>query len=174
MRNAVDIFVTIIGTQDSSKESKTVNTFMPWPEFDWSMKALANEELEQQRIDTMRIMDSLLCGGGEYYDHPATLMWEGYERALLAYQQATCYEWSSVRGFSDEYWDKTRLMFLDIVVDPMATPLVLPPWIGHTDLHISHQSNLLRVNEAHYRKFFPGIKDDHDYIWPSAPIKEKN
>jgi hypothetical protein len=108
----------------------------------------------------------LIGGGGGWENHPAKRMWEGYERALLAYQQAICHEWSSVRGFKDTCWDKTRLMFLDVVVDPMATPLIIPPWMGNVDFHISHQSNLLRKNERHYRKYFPGIRTDLPYIWP--------
>lgn len=151
-----------------------VNTFLPWPEFDWSARCLDNKRLGKQRVEVLQIMDALLHGGGGYYHHPATLMWAGYERALLAYQQAICYEWSSVRGFTDTCWDKTRLMFLDVIVDPMATPLILPAFIGDVDFHISHQSNLLRKDEAHYRKFFPGIRTDHEYIWPVRKNKDKN
>jgi hypothetical protein len=93
-------------------------------------------------------------------------MWEGNERALLAYHQAVCCEWSWVRGHYDDCWDRTRLLFLDIVLDPMATPLVPPRWMGDVDFHISHQSNLVRINEEYYRKKFPGIKPGKPYIWP--------
>ena len=34
------------------------------------------------------------------------------------------------------------------------------------DFHISHQSNLLRKDEEHYRPWFPGIRNDHIYVWP--------
>lgn len=151
-----------------------MQTFLPWPEFEWSARTLDNKRLGKQRVETLQIMHHLLLGGGgSWQNHPAVKMWEGYERALLAYQQAICNEWSSVRGFADTCWDKTRLMFLDVVVDPMATPLIAPPWIGDVDFHISHQSNLLRKDPEHYRKFFPGIRDDHPYIWPSHKNKEK-
>lgn len=149
-----------------------MQTFMPWPEFDWSARCLDDKRLGKQRVETLQIMKALLLGEG-FIHHPATLMWEGYERALLAYQQAMCHEWSSVRGFNDTCWDKTRLMFLDVVIDPMATPLVPPPWLGNVDFHISHQSNLLRKDEEHYRKWFPGIRTDHEYIWPVRKNKEK-
>ena len=149
-----------------------MQTFLPWPEFHWSAHTLDNKRLGKQRVETLQIMTALLHGTG-FVHHPAVKMWKGYERALLAYQQAICREWSSVRGFDDSCWDKTRLMFLDAVKDPMATPLILPAFIGNVDFHISHQSNLLRKDEQHYRKFFPGIRDDHDYIWPSHTIKEK-
>lgn len=140
---------------------------MPFDDFVWSARALDDVRLGTQREDNIKIMNYLLIGGGgRWYNHPAVRMWEGYERALLAYQQAVCNEWSSVRGFQDDFWDRTRLMFLDVVIDPMAAPLVPPPWMGNVDFHISHQSNLLRQNEEHYRKWFPGIRTDHPYIWP--------
>lgn len=149
-------------------------TFMPFDDFKWSVHCLDDNVLEVQREDTLEIMHHLLIdGGGAISGNPAVEMWEGYERALLAYQQAACHEWSSVRGYEDRIWDSTRLMFLDIVIDPMATPLIPPPWMGDVNLHISHQSSLLRINKEHYRKFFPGIRDDHDILWPSTSIKEK-
>lgn len=153
---------------------RRMNTFMPFDDFTWSVRCLDDATLDIQREDTLQIMHHLLIdGGGAISGNPAVKMWEGYERALLAYQQAACHEWSSVRGFEDRIWDSTRLMFLDIVVDPMATPLIPPPWMGNVDFHISHQSNLLRINEAHYRKFFPGITKDHPYMWPIHTNKEK-
>lgn len=146
---------------------------MPFDDFTWSARCLSNETLEQQRADNLLIMSYLLDGKDRGEDLPVVNMWEGYERALLAYQQAVCREWSSVRGYPDQIWDQTRLMFLDVIIDPMATPLVPPAWMGDVDLHISHQSYLLRTNEEHYRKHFPGIKTDHPLIWPVRTIKEK-
>ena len=145
--------------------------FLPWPDFAWSAECLDDETLREQRIVVQQIMHHLLIdGGGEVSEEPSLTVWEGYERALLAYQQALCHEWSSVRGHEDEIWDFTRSMFLDIVVDPMATPLIPPPWIGNVDFHISHQSALLRRNEAYYRPQFPGIRNDHAYVWMTVRI----
>ena len=151
-----------------------MQTLMPFDDFTWSVRCLDDDILSIQREDTLQIMHHLLIdGGGAIADNPAVRMWEGYERALLAYQQATCHEWSSVRGFEDRIWESTRFMFLDVVVDPMATPLIPPPWMGDVDFHISHQSRLLRINQEYYRKHFPGIRDDHEIVWPSNLYKEK-
>jgi hypothetical protein len=149
-----------------------LNTFMPWDDFTWSARCLHDDQLEQQRNETLQIMHALLYGGSGSDEDPGVLMWQGHERALLAYQQAVCHEWSSVRGYPDDCWDKTRLIFLDVCVDPMATPLIPPVWMGNLDLHISHQSALLRINETHYRRHFPGIKTDHWFVWPVT--KENN
>lgn len=140
---------------------------MPFDDFTWSARCLDNKRLGKQRVETLQIMHHLLIGGGgSWQNHPAVKMWEGYERALLAYQQAICHEWATVRGFQDSCWEKTSAIFLDVVINPMDTPLIPPPWMGWVDFHISHQSNLLRKDENHYRKYFPGIRSDHDYIWP--------
>lgn len=41
-----------------------------------------------------------------------------------------------------------------------------PPWLGDKAFHRSHKSNLVRKNPDHYRKFFPNVPDDLDYIYP--------
>lgn len=141
--------------------------FMPFDDFTWSARCLDNPDLSVLRLDILRAMQSLSYGDTEWDNHPGVLMWKGHERALLAYQQAVCYEWTTERGQEDIYWDLTRSIFLYVTPDPMSMPLIPPCWMGNFDLHISHQSNLLRINEAHYRKHFPGIRTDHPYIWPS-------
>lgn len=142
-----------------------MQTFLPFTDFYWSARCLDMKRLGKQRVETYQIMRALLTGQG-WVNHPATLMWHGYERALLAYQQAMCNEWTTVRGYKDATWDKTRLLFLEHIPKPMAKPLILPPWVGNVDFHISHQSNLLRKDEEHYRPWFPGIRNDHIYVWP--------
>ena len=111
-------------------------------------------------------MRALLTGEGGWTNHPVVNMWEGYERALLAYQQAVCNEWTTNRGYVDNCWDKTRLLFLDIVKFPTRQPLIMPPWFGDVDFHIAHQSTLLRKDPEHYRPMFPGIRDDHPMVYP--------
>lgn len=142
-----------------------MQTFLPFLDFKWSARCLDDETLDQQRVDTYQIMRALLRGHGDV-NNPAALMWHGFERALLAYQQAICYEWSVVRGNKDATWDMTRIVFLDNIPNPMAKPLIPPPWLGNVDFHISHQSTLLRKDEQHYRPWFPGIRNDHICVWP--------
>lgn len=142
-----------------------MQTYLPFTDFTWSARCLDTETLDQQRVDTYQIMRALLGGQGDV-NHPAALMWQGHERALLAYQQAFCHEWTTVRGNEDATWDKTRAVFLEHIPNPMAKPLIPPSWLGNVDFHISHQSNLLRKDETHYRPWFPGIRNDHIYVWP--------
>lgn len=41
----------------------------------------------------------------------------------------------------------------------------LPNWLTE-DFCRAHQSNLLRKDEQHYRKYFPNVPDNLPYIWP--------
>jgi len=42
----------------------------------------------------------------------------------------------------------------------------VPPWLGDTALHRSHQSALLRKDPQRYGPSFPGVPDDLPYVWP--------
>lgn len=149
-----------------------MQTYMPYDDFTFSARCLDQRRLGKQRVETMQIMQALYLGTGgpARVNHPATQMWRGYERALLAYQQAVCFEWTSERGFGDTCWDKTRLIFLDHNPNPMSIPLILPPWMGNVDFHIMYQSKLMRKNKPHYQKWFPDMPDDIPFIWPNGKI----
>jgi hypothetical protein len=95
-------------------------------------------------------------------NHPAVLMWAGYENVLLEYQRAICNEWTD-RTFSDSCLAKTE--FLYNAVRPL-TKAGIPDWIGDEEFHRSHQSNLLRKNHAYYEQFFPDVPDNLPYLWP--------
>lgn len=148
---------------------------MPFDDFTWSARTLSDDDIAQQMLDTQTIMYHLVYATyGWDNDHPAVSMWEGHERALLAYQQAMCSEWSLGRGHKDTAgcWDTTRAMFLDVILDPMAAPLIPPAWMGNVDFHLSHQAYLLRKDNEFYRKKFPGNRTERELIWPVHPIKE--
>lgn len=86
-------------------------------------------------------------------------MWRSYSGSLACYGWTICEEWKS-RGFVDNLQRK----FANDLSDD------LPLWFGVEKFHISHQSNLVRKDPGHYRKFFPTIPDNLPYIWPPKPI----
>lgn len=140
-------------------------TLLPFADFAWSARCFDDSTLAQQRQVVYEVMRALLTGEG-WVDHPVMLMWYDYENILLAYQQALCHEASTVRGQRDDWWDMTRLLFLEYFPDPTSKTFIVPVWMGDPDFHISHQSKLLTQNEAHYRPWFPGIRNDHIIKWP--------
>jgi hypothetical protein len=90
-------------------------------------------------------------------------MWRGYELHLWRYATLICREWSN-RG----YKDGTRCKLLDLLINHSQTiGLYAPPWLGNRRFHESHRSNLLRKFPEHYRKFWPKLRDDLPYVWPS-------
>lgn len=102
-----------------------------------------------------------------WQNHPAVLMWKGYEPALLEYQYAICYEWHIMRGFNDSCLRKT----INLLYGPGSWALIEPSepfWLGDEAFHLGHQSNLLRKNPEWYRPMFPkGLRDDLPYFWPT-------
>lgn len=138
-----------------------MQTFLPFESFTESARVLDRQRLGKQRVETMQIMIALLEGRG-WVNHPAVKMWAGYEWSLLTYQHAICAEWKS-RGYRDTCWEKTDDIYGDY--QPLNNTAI-PPWLGDSEFHLAHQSNLLRKDPWHYGPYFPDVPDDLPYIWP--------
>ena len=61
-----------------------VNTFLPYSSFKKSVKSLDNKRLGKQRVEAKQILTAL-SNGGSWSNHPAALMWKGYEECLKLY-----------------------------------------------------------------------------------------
>lgn len=147
-----------------------MQTFLPLPSFRESARCLDNKRLGKQRLECKQI---LLCLGvpiGEHVpgkkgwrNHPAVLMWSGYEVALLTYAIVVCREWASRR-----FKDKLRAEFGAAYsrLRPTVITNEYPPWFGDRDFHASHRSNLLRKDFKHYSRHGWQEPIDLPYIWP--------
>ena len=134
-----------------------MQTFLPYPDFWRSVEVLDNKRLGKQRVEAIQILRALTTGSG-WKHHPAVLMWKGFVPALAEYGITCCLEWRQ-RGFQDS----TQSLFYPYLV---ASPVALPPWFGNDRFHLSHQSNLLRKDPAHYGHHFT-CPDDLPYVWPT-------
>lgn len=134
-----------------------MQTFLPYPSFADSAAVLDRQRLGKQRVETWQILKALTEGSG-WVNHPATRMWRGYPVALAVYGTAMCREWIN-RGYNDSLLPR----FMDAAA---AGRTELPPWVGDTAFHLSHQSNLVRKLPEFYRPLFPDVPDDLPYIWP--------
>lgn len=153
-----------------------MQTFLPFASYSDSVATLDRDRLGKQRVETYQILLQLLCVEVVSWEdrrwkprpakwhHPVMNMWAGSERQLLEYQRATCNEWTS-RGYRDTCLEKSEWILNQ--VQPVSS-LVVPGWIGDKHFHLSHQSNLLRKDEEHYRKFFPDTPVDLPYVWPRS------
>lgn len=146
-----------------------MQTFLPYASFSESARVLDRQRLGKQRVETLQIAKALVTGKG-WVNHPATKMWAGYLPALVGYQRAICFEWTNNRGYRDTCLDKTIEIAGTIGGDGVFRPGYegSPPWLGDVALHLSHRSNLLRKDEAHYRQFFGDDPADLPYVWPAA------
>jgi len=130
-----------------------MQTFLPYPSFVDCAACLDNKRLGKQRVEAKQIHNVLTGQSKGWGGHPAVLMWQGYEQALLFYYDRIVHEWIR-RGFVNN-------MPLYGVEFEKA-----PPWLGFAPLHASHRSNLLRKDPIHYMIFGWEEPDNLPYFWP--------
>ena len=150
-----------------------MQTFLPYPDFEESAKALDNKRLGKQRVEAWQILRTIKAGNSAkgWRNHPAVNMWRGNEIALCVYGVAMCNEWI-VRG----YTDNLRQEFVNAIreLDPtLKLPVLVsraqkryrPLWLGDDRIHLSHQSNLIRKDPNFYKPLFPDVPDNLAYFW---------
>jgi len=140
-----------------------MQTFLPYASFTKSAKVLDRQRLGKQRLEARQLLAACLAPATAWGNHAAARMWRGHEGSLLLYGKAICEEWRS-RGYQDQQlpWMEAHLA----TYSPSAPQLQPPPWLGCFRLHQAYRSNLLRKCPAHYRQFWPCLRDDLPYVWP--------
>lgn len=88
-------------------------------------------------------------------------MWKGYENSLYLYAQSICEEWKR-RG----YKNTLCALHLAQLHQRCSGKIVYPPWMGNSQFHSSHRSNLLRKNYSWYSQFGWTESDNLPYVWP--------
>lgn len=148
-----------------------MQTFLPHTDFAASARALDQKRLGKQRVEVIQVVRALTVPDYAWRNHPAALMWRGFEEALGRYGFACCEAWLE-RGFGDTC---AATIAADLATagvttvrtqDELAEAGALPPWLGDEDLHRSHRSALVRKDPDHYRPIFPDVPDDLPYVWP--------
>src|SRR5690348_15455713 len=71
-----------------------VQTFLHYPGFTASARALDGKRLGKQRVETIQVLRGLTRAGYGWRHHPAVKMWRGYEEALVRYGLDMCAAWS--------------------------------------------------------------------------------
>jgi hypothetical protein len=142
-----------------------MQTFLPYDDFDKSLKCLDYRRLGKQRVEAFQIINVLegkakknKNGKVAWENHPAVLMWKGYKKALELYYNTTILEWER-RGYKNN---------MQLIV---TENIVLPPWFGNELFHASHRSNLLRKDPVYYSQFGWKESPDLEYVWPTKTNK---
>jgi hypothetical protein len=130
-----------------------MQTFLPYADFVQSARCLDWRRLGKQRVEAMQIHNTLV-NGSRWENHPAVLMWSGFENALLSYMNECIREWIS-RGYNN------TMKIADV------ESFELPDWFGLDVFHASHRSNLLRKDFNWYSQFGWPESNGLEYYWPT-------
>jgi Pyrimidine dimer DNA glycosylase len=157
-----------------------MQTFVPYADFEASARALDTKRLGKQRVEVIQIVRALTVPGYAWSQHPAVLMWKGYEEALGRYGLTMCEVWLEL-GFGDTCAatiaaDLATFGISEIRSEAeLAAAGALPPWLFDVAVQESHQSALVRKDPEFYRRLFPDVRPDIDYVWPvrSAAVIER-
>lgn len=148
-----------------------MQTFLPYADFERSAHVLDRKRLGKQRVETIQVIRALTRPGYGWGNHPAVLMWKGFEEALGRYGFACCEAWTEL-GFGDTcaltIATDLRAVGIESVRSQaeLAAEEGLPFWLGQAEVHRSHRSALVRKDPDHYRPLFPDVPDDLSYVWP--------
>jgi hypothetical protein len=142
-----------------------MQTFLPYPDFQQSAASLDTPRLGKQRVEALQTLRALVIPEYGWQSHPAIRMWMGHVPALTMYGLAMVDEWTK-RGFADNTRDNIREFAPQAAHPDYAAKILLPPWLGDPELHMSHRSNLIRKDPRFYEEVFPGTEHGLEYVWP--------
>lgn len=149
-----------------------MQTFLPYPDFLASARALDLKRLGKQRVEAIQVLRGLTRPGYGWRHHPAVKMWRGYEEALVRYGLDMCAVWTA-GGRADTcagtlVTDLAEALGTTAVRtrEDLARAGELPPWLGDEAVHRSHRAALVRKDPDHYRPLFGDVPEDLPYVWP--------
>lgn len=151
-----------------------MQTFLPYQSFQESAKVLDYRRLGKQRIEAKQILQILLneTTSKAWRNHPAVIMWRGYEYALAEYGRQICLEWIG-RGFKDNQLSYFTERTFSAKYPSVQAGYLHPQF--SEEFHRAHRSNLIRKDSVFYGALWPNETTTLAYIWPTAiTTKEKS
>jgi len=165
-----------------------MQTFLPYSDFYKCVIVLDKKRAWKQVIETKQILCILRAEGlpddwvesksytnQPFKNHPACLMWVGYEELLKHYYNVFLEYCKRVHRIN------TDLRYLNcelsgfcvinneqIYIDNTTTSLKLPFWYGNINFHRSHRSRLIEKDKKFYNHKFEGDEGFNEgrYLWP--------
>ena len=136
-----------------------MQTFLPSYDLAETAKVLDNKRLWKQVIECEQLFYSLTLPVYGWKYHPASVMWQGCEQALVEYGLTIALECSD-RGVAA--WKKVALF--EQLFDP--DQVVRPVWWGDPRVTASHRAALLAKMPEHYGQFGWAERPGLNYYWP--------
>jgi hypothetical protein len=133
-----------------------MQTFLPYADFTLSARTLDYKRLGKQRVEAWQIYQIVTenRSDGGWINHPAIKMWRRHSNVLAMYYNAMISQWLNL-GYRNSM-KPLQIHF----------PIEYPPFIGDTNFHNSHKSNLLRKDPKFYSQFGWNVPDNLPYVWP--------
>ncbi|MCO5600944.1 hypothetical protein L7F22_055061 [Adiantum nelumboides] len=165
------------GSSRRGIEVRALNTFLPYPDLQESVRCLDRQRLGKQRVEAFQILN-IVCAPPAiagplpvrrrpWSRAPAVRMWMGYPQALALYYNLCLIEWDA-RGYRNILLKPSHL-----AGSLGTTDLAMPPWFGLDEVHASHRSNLLRKLPEYYSQFSWTEPSDLPYVWPVPLVNEQ-
>jgi hypothetical protein len=140
-----------------------LQTFLPYSDFEKSVKCLDWKRLNKQRVEAHQIYN-IITGKAKlnrkgkiaWACHPAVLMWHGFPEVLGLYYNLCIREWKE-RGHKNNM----------LIIGDLPTLIKNPEWLGDERLHSSHRQTLLFKKYEWYRQFGWEESPIYEYFWPS-------
>lgn len=144
-----------------------MQTFLISPDYSETSKILDYRRLGKQRVECWQILNILLTlkihpnTKLAWMNHPAVLMWKGYEYQLCKYGIEISKNWIN-RGYKDSMLPKfqswlRRINYFD---------KEYPKWFKNEKFFSAHRAALLFKDKNYYKKFKWKEKAKLEYIWP--------
>jgi len=133
-----------------------MQTFLPYSDFEKTVKCLDWRRLGKQRVEAMQIYN-IVAGRTDrkgWVNHPAVKMWRGYEDALAVYQNSCIEEWIR-RGYNNNM----------LLIEPKGE-IIYPHWFEDEAFHSAHRQTLLSKDYEWYSQFNWKEEPKYEYIWP--------
>ena len=158
-----------------------MQTFLPSGSSLFSAQILDNKRLNKQILEGYQILKVLATKGKAWRNHPAVLMWEGHEGALLNYVHnmiteakhrgiKTVNNESNINALAAQYntqWDNSKP---DWMLDQVKLSRVVA----------THRANLYRKDPIYYAEYADAVHSEYNkpccescqYFWPTHPLKK--
>lgn len=137
-----------------------MQTFLPYSDFDKSLRTLDLQRLGKQRVEGLQILNTLTGRSDGWRQHPAVRMWRGAVPALIEYTLTCCDIWTSLG-----YADAVANTIYDNFYDYLSSTIVIPKWCYDNRVLDSHKAMLYHKNPVHY-KLFADYANITEYHWP--------
>jgi hypothetical protein len=155
-----------------------MQTFLPYPDFEKSLRCLDKKRLFKQAVETSQILTIIDPELYEFFphrsrkkfknriSHPAVLMWVGPKKDRFMFLDSLIQYYNLNIKIAKEMGIRVSSK-LPIITKKYHRIACLPPWFGFKNFHKTHKSNLLRKLYPYYIKYegFKNIPSNLDYFW---------